>query len=234
MLGDIEKFGNFFVSLPQYVQVLLPAGYVAYIISQLGLNRKSEPLQILFSSAAFAILGMVFFKFFLQIIHFINYYTNILSLISLEFKNILRVILLFFSTILVAILWRKYFFSYVMCLFRKIGLSNSNQYPNVWTEITDNPNVGYTQVVVNLKNGNSFSSDFIYDFNDSPINLMRVDNERNIGIYVTSQKTKDSKFYRDVKQQPVLLDNSGQKLYRLTYFFRDEIESVEFLINKPQ
>jgi hypothetical protein len=63
---------------------------------------------------------------------------------------------------------------------------------------------------------------------------MRVDNERNIGIYVTSQKTKDSKFYRDVKQQPVLLDNSGQKLYRLTYFFRDEIESVEFLINKPQ
>lgn len=210
MNGIVEDIG-IFMNMEPYIQLAIPIGYISYQLAYLGIKRGENVIHVAFMTLAFALISVLGWSF-CQNIFIRAFCAAILPLIS-------------------AILWRVWLHSLIMNLLHKGNVANSTQFPDVWAELTDNTKVGAAQITVYLKNGEALSCDYLYDYKDAPINLLRRDTEGNIALYVTHIKQKDADQFTAVAE-PTYEKKDDISLYRLTYVPKASIDRVETVINK--
>lgn len=117
-----------------------------------------------------------------------------------------------------------------MCM-NKLKIFNSTEHCSVWDDITENSRVGMSQITVYMKDGMAYSSEYIYDYGTAPIDLYRVDEDGNIALYITHQKSLSDSDFQEITSPKIVEGNTN--FYRLTYIPKSEIQRVEFLINCP-
>lgn len=211
----IESFLGY-ETLDLYLKIALPFGYMGYLIATMGTRKHDKTSDILFGTLIFATISAMTFLI-------VDKYHDELWAIAMAI----------FTPLAIAFLWRRYICDAVLNYANRKGITNSTQYPDVWTEIISNQNVGVTQIIVNKKNGDSLQSHFVYDYKDSPIDCMRWDHGGNIAIYVSKIKKKGEEKFRPVKSD-VIVEQEDKTSYRLTYIPKEEIESVKVTFNKPK
>lgn len=214
-MEDFVNGINAAMGMHLYLQVAIPAGYLGYLIARSGISQHDRPISIIFLSLFFALISIVGWRVSGK---YFSLYPQLFAAVLLP--------------LVAALLWRKWFHQLVMCGLHKLRISNSSQFPDVWTEIIENTCVGVSQVTVFLKSGTALTCDFIYDFEDAPLNLMRRDKEGNIAFYVTGERPVGTDNFIKTKDE-AKAEVDGMTHYRLTYVPKDEIERVEFVTNRP-
>jgi hypothetical protein len=114
-----------------------------------------------------------------------------------------------------------------------LKISNSTEFPDLWSEVTQNSKVTYRQITVFLKNGDVVSCDDIQSFKDAPLSLMRTDADGSIAIYVTREKKAGKKKFSKVGEEVILNVDNKPFYYRLNYIPKSEIERIEFITKHP-
>lgn len=211
----IESFLGY-ETLDLYLKIALPFGYLGYLVSTMGTRKHDKTSDILFGTLIFATISSL--TFLIADRHISEFWAIVFAI---------------FTPVIIAFFWRRFLCDGVLNYANKKGITNSTQYPDVWSEIISNQNVAVKQIIVNKKNGDSVQSHFVYDYKDSPIDCMRWDHDGNIAIYVSKIKKKGEDKFRPVNSK-VIIEEEDRTSYRLTYIPKEEIESVKVTFNKPK
>lgn len=214
LAGEISNF----TALKPYLQLALPLGYISYLASRLGIEQQVDAIHVTFITLTFSLISVLTW--------------NICNSLIPESYIFFKMFLAALTPIAIALAWRKWGYSFILKILRKIGVSNSTHFPNTWTEIIENTKVGISQITVYLKSGEALTSHYIYDYADAPIDLLRWDSDGNIALYVTAKKPKDEDKFVPVSDL-TKLETHGVIKYRLTYIPKEEIEYIETVINTP-
>jgi hypothetical protein len=207
------KLIDAFTSMNLYIQIAIPSGYLAYLLARCGLSHNDKPITIFFLSSVFALASVAAFTVGSS-------------------DSWLAITLAIITPLICGFLWRAFVHKKIMELLRKFNVANSTEFNLVWDDITQNTNVGFTQVTVYLKRGPVLSCSYIYDFDDAPLKLFRTDKNGNIALYITDEKESPSDTFAKTKSNPIEDNNGSPFYYRLTYIPKEEIERIEFVTNK--
>lgn len=217
---NIAETINQFFAWDIYLQIALPVGYLCHVIISHGIKDQSKLEKMIPNMGVFALISQmtwyIHFFYWKGSIPFAAYWPNIILCIVLP--------------IVLAVLWRKYFKRWFFCVMHKMRIFNSTEHGTVWDEITENRNVGTAQITVYTNDGYAYSCDYIYDFEEAPIELYRVDEAGNVALYITHEKAPSDDAFEKI-ESPNLKEGTG--FYRLTYIPEKTIQRVEFLTNHP-
>lgn len=218
---SIDQTINQFFSWPLYFQIALPVGYLCHVIISHGYKNKKDIKNSIPEITVFALISQMTWHSAIWFIHFFG--------IAIAFS--INVALAILIPLTIAVFWRKCLRRLFFKCMNKWKIFNSTEHCNVWDEITENSCLGTSQITVYMKDGMAYSSEYIYDFESAPIELYRVDEDGNIALYITHQKSpSDNDFQKITSPKSV---NENIEFYRLTYIPKSEIQQVEFLTNRP-
>ena len=162
------------MQLDLYLQIAIPIGYISYCVSKN--KHKDKPLDVIYISLIFSLISALTWKIIYSLF---------------DNNTIPTFFLIFFSIVIpitLALLWKKWIHKLAYYILHRLNITNYTGNVTIFSDITDNTTIYFTQISVYLKSGKVLICDYTYDFETAPINGYRTDNEGNIAIYVTVSK----------------------------------------------
>ncbi len=196
---------SIYTNLPEHLQIIIVSGYLGHVVANSGYRDNERKDELLYGILVFGLFGYMAF----DLSRGLSQHIILPGLIALA------------TSIVVAIVWRKYLWDLLHKLLHKAAISNEDNIKGVWTGIIQNTKIAPTQIVVALKSGAVFECDDVQQFKDSPIPLYYSDNNGNIAIYVTKRTSPDG---QEVEVKATQNPDWGD---RITYIPAEEISNID-------
>lgn len=194
------------LQLPIYLQVSLGSGFLAYAIAYHGRRKNEKTVDLLFGTIAFSLPGLLLWSLLSEI----------------KFATPQSVFMVISLNILLGVLWRKWGKRMWYKLMNQTRISNDEGISNTWQRIIQDTTITPTQIFVTLKNGKQLSCDNIPLYNNVAIPGWTIDDDGNIGMYVSDLDGEDL--------SALISDNEWGDL--ITYIPASEIHAVDFRLKK--
>jgi hypothetical protein len=165
---------NILLTLPWKIQVALASGYAAYLLGYRGIRAAHQAIDTAFITLIYGLVA-----------------TSVLVL--LEGKSAILVIpAAFFSTCIVALLWRKFFSCWLYDILHHFDISWSNDDPSAFATLLSNNRHYVTQIAVEMQDGTWLRCDDTRSFKDAPYGPAILGPTGDIALYLTHEEKPNS------------------------------------------
>ncbi|SDF97661.1 hypothetical protein SAMN04488117_109125 [Celeribacter baekdonensis] len=204
---------NELLELSWRTQVVLIGGYLSYIIAYSGRRESHTTTDVLGIILCFGGIGLIS----------IGSLERLFELCSVDWLRsdyVLGSLGVMMPTIS-AIVWRRTIAQKTKRLLSFLTQDKEDGLPSAWSTIIQKENLEYAQLVVTLKNGYSYESYPLGDFNNYPNGPCVFGSDGSVGMYITYITPLD----QEGRQAESLIDADG---IRITYIPKDQIAEIDF------
>lgn len=160
------------LSLPWQIQASLASGYAAYLLAYMGIRFGHSSVDAVFVTLVFGLIA-----------------TGVMWLLR-AFDPIYYVPAAFAATIVVAVLWRRFFRDWLYALLYWMKVTWSNDDPSALATIINDIHSPITQAAVELDDGTWLMCNYAYKFKDAPFNPVILGPNGDVALYLTHEERK--------------------------------------------
>jgi len=189
------------LKLPFEIQLVLAAGYLAYRLATVGLDKKHRAADTIFQVFVY---GTVAFAA----------YAAVSEKVSLSWAIVISTT----AALMIAALWRAVGLRIFVCILRALKITRENFAPSTWDSILDaRRDWGFVSVVA--VDNVAYDSNIERLKNKLPLGPLELDRDGNVALYVTRivEANGDEQYF-----QPI--DEFGRA--HLTYIPANQIKTV--------
>lgn len=172
-----------FLDLPIATLVVLAAGYISYRFAFVGRNSSHTSIDTIFIAATFAAIA--------QGVNLL-WKKNSFEEGCLQWLQEIPasgLMLGFWTSIITAILWRKWLEKWLFECLRNVNLLNTDRHKTAWlTYLARPPKNVYTQLYVRMKDGTCLLCDELHLFNKMDLGPAILGEDGSIMMYPTHRK----------------------------------------------
>lgn len=163
---NIDDLAN----LPWQTQIAISGGFLGYRMASIGRRYNHQTIDILLFTILFSLPATITYNY-----------------LASDLGDIASAIAAVFATIILGLAWRSIGSNLWLEIMRDMNISWEDGSPTAWMSAIERAQHGPTQLIVELKNGETLVSDNLSRFRNAPYGPCLWGPDGSIALYVTSR-----------------------------------------------